>query len=123
MSARRGLTIPGLAGGLPLAQAATGPASAPQNNDDVQTAALHDRLVNDGCAPEHLEGCGGAKLESFEREGATVTRCVNCGAQLVENGAEPPLPRPPWDEGVEFSRAPEPVHHIVVDQNGRGLWQ
>lgn len=50
---------------------------------------------------DHLDRCPRERTETFVRQGATVTRCIDCGAQTVARPEEPPAP-----EVVQF----EPMH-------------
>ena len=52
---------------------------------------------------EHLHGCHRKRMETYSWEGATVTRCVDCGAHHVDERSEPPA-----HDDVRWERAPEP---------------
>lgn len=52
---------------------------------------------------EHHHGCPRERTETYSWEGATVSRCLDCGAQHVHNRSEPPA-----DNGVRFELIPNP---------------
>lgn len=57
---------------------------------------------------EHLNSCPAERTETYTWEGATVTRCLDCGAQNVDARSEPPP-----DQGVRFEPAPPPTYREI----------
>lgn len=57
---------------------------------------------------EHFDGCPAERTETYAWEGATVSRCLDCGAQRVEERSERPA-----DQGVRFEPAPLPTYREV----------
>jgi hypothetical protein len=57
---------------------------------------------------EHLHGCRRQRAETYTWHGATVTRCMDCGAHNVDRREEPVA-----DDGVRFEPAPAPLYTEV----------
>jgi hypothetical protein len=58
---------------------------------------------------EHLHRCPQEREETYTWEGATVTRCIDCGAQHVHDRSEPPD-----NSGVRFEPLPDPSYREVM---------
>jgi hypothetical protein len=58
---------------------------------------------------EHLNGCPRHRTETYTWQGATVTRCMDCGAHNVDSREEPPA-----DNGVRFEPMPAPLYTEVT---------
>jgi hypothetical protein len=58
---------------------------------------------------EHLHGCPREREETFTWHGSTVTRCLDCGEQVVIHRDT----EPPSDHGVRFEPMPTPAFREV----------
>lgn len=82
--------------------------SAERRTMSRQTAEpLVDRPLP-GPPVQHFDGCPAERIETSMWEGATVTRCIDCGAHHVDERSEPPV-----DQGVRFEPAPQPTYREV----------